>query len=188
MLNHVGTRQLETSRLILRRFEMTDAEDMYKNWVTDPEVCRFWSWHPHKNIKETKNLLAGWTKDYTKPDTYHWVIVSKNTAQAIGYIYLADINDANNSVSVHYALSRTYWNQGIMTEACACVIRFAFDILGTKRIHSRHHANNPASGRVQQKCGMRYSKTAYDTAPDCEDLRGEYLYHEILSSDRDRHE
>ena len=60
MLNHVGTQQLETDRLILRRHKMTDADDMYRNWVTDPEVCRFWQWKPHKNIDETKALLAGW--------------------------------------------------------------------------------------------------------------------------------
>ena len=66
MLNHVGTEQLETNRLILRRHKMTDADDMYNNWVTDPEVCRFWSWEPHKNIEETKGLLAGWIEEYKK--------------------------------------------------------------------------------------------------------------------------
>lgn len=184
MLNHVGTQQLETSRLILRQYEMSDAYDMYNNWVTDPEVCRFWSWKPHESIDETKASLAGWIEAYTKSDNYHWVIVLKNISQAIGYIYLADIDDTNNSVSVHYALSRMYWNQGIMTEACKCVLEFAFKVLGTDKVHTNHHIDNPASGQVLLKSGMQYIKTVCKHVPDHDYLSGDRCYYEIVLSDR----
>lgn len=183
MHNHVGTQQLETSRLILRRHEMSDADDMYNNWVTDPEVCRFWQWEPHKSIDETKGLLVGWIEEYMKSDNYHWIIVLKNISQAIGYIYLADIDDTNNAVSVHYALSQKYWKQGIMTEACKCVLAFAFNILGAEKVHTNHHVDNPASSRVLQKCGMQYIKTEYKQVPECARLSGDHCYYEILSSD-----
>lgn len=182
MLNHVGTQQLETSRLMLRQHEMTDADNMYRNWVTDSEVCRFWPWKPHKSIDETKGLLASWIEEYTKLDNYHWIIVSKNISQAIGYIYLADIDDTNNSVSVHYALSQKYWKQGIMTEACKCVLNFAFNVLGVERVHTSHHIDNPASGRVLQKAGMMYIKTEYKIVPECGRLNGEHCYYEIKLS------
>ncbi len=184
MLNHIGSVQLETIRLILRRYESTDADDMYKNWVTDPDVCRFWQWKPHKNIDETKTLIASWIEEYHKPNYYHWVIAYKETAQAIGYIYLADIDEAENSVSVHYALSKKYWNKGIMTEVCRCVIDFCFDNLGVKKVYSNHHVENPASGRVQMKSGMRYIKTAYKRFDDCERLSGDYCFFEITAEDR----
>ena len=35
-MKKTGTRTLETSRLILRRFTIEDADDMYKNWASDP--------------------------------------------------------------------------------------------------------------------------------------------------------
>ncbi|MCL2812646.1 MAG: GNAT family N-acetyltransferase [Clostridia bacterium] len=159
---------------------MADAENMYENWVTDPEVCRFWQWEPHKSISETKALLAGWIEEYTKPDTYHWIIILKRTSQAIGYIYLADIDDERNSVSVHFALSQKYWNQGIMTEACKCILSFAFDALGAEKVHSNHHIRNPACGRVLQNAGMRYIKTAYKQVPECERISGDYCYYEII--------
>ena len=53
-MNHVGTESIETDRLVLRKFEMTDAEDIFDNWASDPEVFRFWSWEPHKGIEETQ--------------------------------------------------------------------------------------------------------------------------------------
>jgi ribosomal-protein-alanine N-acetyltransferase len=177
IINHLGTQTIETSRLILRKHELTDADDIFRNWVTDPEVSRFWSWQPHKNIDETKSLLADWIEEYSKPDTYHWIIIFKNISQAIGYIYLSEINDIDDSVAVHYALSRKYWNQGIMSEACKRVFQFAFSDLQVKTIHSRHHIDNSASGKVMQKCGMKYTKTEYRQV----DVIGEYHFYEIKS-------
>lgn len=76
-MNHAGTQLLETNRLVLRKYDSSDADDMYRNWVTDPEVCRFWQWEPHKDMEETKTLLAGWIQEYKKTDYYHWTIVLK---------------------------------------------------------------------------------------------------------------
>ncbi len=183
MLNHVGTQTIEANRVVLREYNMNDAEDMFRNWVTDPEVSRFWGWEPHKNIEETESLLSGWIEEYSNPETYHWVIVLKNASQAIGCIYLNEINNEDNSVSVHYLLSRKYWNQGIMTEACKCVLDFAFSVLGVERVHTHHHVDNPASGKVQQKSGMRYVKTAYRQVPDCKQISGDYSYYELTMDD-----
>ena len=59
-MQHIGTKQLETKRLILRRYRMEDAADMFTNWVTDPVVAQFWDWKHHQDIEETKLLLRGW--------------------------------------------------------------------------------------------------------------------------------
>jgi len=178
-MNHVGTYKLETERLILRRHEHSDAEDMFRNWVADPEVSRFWTWESHEDIAETKALLVGWIKEYVKPDVYHWIIELKSISQAVGYIYLADIDDTKRSATVHFAPSRKYWNQDIVTEACKRVLDFAFSVLKAKRIHTHHHVDNPASGKVMQKCGMRYVKTKHRDVPDCEQISGDYCYYEI---------
>ncbi|MDD4412982.1 MAG: GNAT family N-acetyltransferase [Oscillospiraceae bacterium] len=178
MINHVGTQLIDTERLILRQFTKNDASDMFCNWVTDPEVSKFWGWKPHENIEETKSLLHGWIEDYKNPKTYHWVIELKSTSQAVGYIYLNEF-DENDSCEVHFALSQKYWNQGFMTEACKAVLAFAFDVLHVEKVHTRHHIDNPASGRVMQKCGMKYIETVYKKVPDCEQISGDYCFYEI---------
>ena len=183
MINHMGTKTIESKRLNLRKHEITDADDMFRNWVTDPEVSRFWGWLPHMNIEETKAVLAEWIEAYKKPETYHWIIVLKEISQAIGYIYLNEADDMDESLSVHFALSRKYWNQGIMTEACKAVLGFAFSDLHVKRVRSRHHVDNPASGAVMKKSGMRYMTTAYKTVPDCEQISGDYCFYEITANE-----
>ena len=182
-MNHVGTQTIETDRLILRQYYITDVHDMYKNWVTDPNVSRFWGWKPHKNIEETKTLLSGWIKEYSNLQTYHWVIILRTINEAIGYIYLNEINNDENSVSVHFLLSQKYWNQGIMTEACKSVFDFAFSVMKAERIHTFHHIENVASGQVLKKAGMEYVKTEYRLIPDCDKISGDYCFYEIWHND-----
>ena len=38
MLTHKGTQTIETSRLILRKAQIEDAQPMFNNWAADPEV------------------------------------------------------------------------------------------------------------------------------------------------------
>lgn len=179
MLKHIGTQKIETPRLILQQFQVSDADDMYTNWVTDPEVAKFWSWQPHKCIGETKALLSRWAESYLDPETYHWVIRLKSNCQAVGYIYFSDIDTPGGSLSVHYALSRRLWGRGLMPEACSAAIGFAFDALGAERVHSHHHIDNTASGRVMEKCGMQYLKTACKSIPGCPRISGDYRFYEI---------
>lgn len=57
-MKHIGTQTIVTGRLLLRRFELADAGDMFRNWVTDPEVSRFWTWKPHESTKRRKRCLS----------------------------------------------------------------------------------------------------------------------------------
>ena len=187
MIHHKGTQTLETDRLILREYKIEDAEDMYKNWVTDHEVTRFWGWDPHKNIEETRSVLHSWIEDYQKMDNYHWVIESKKLSEVIGYIYLNEIDEIESCAAVHYLLSRKLWGQGIMTEACGSVLSFAFIGIGFHKIKTRHHEMNPASGRVMEKCGFSFKYKEYKVFEDCPKLNGMYLFYEVDSFAVRRH-
>ena len=59
-MNKTGTQRLETQRLILRRFEIEDADDMYNNWASDPEVTRYLTWPVHSSVEVTRSLLTEW--------------------------------------------------------------------------------------------------------------------------------
>lgn len=77
-MNHLGTKDLETSRLNLRKFELSDAESMYKNWASDPEVTKYLMWSPHKNISETESILKEWVEHYKNNMFYQWTIILKS--------------------------------------------------------------------------------------------------------------
>ena len=160
MLNHKGTVTIETDRLILRRFTMEDVEPMFLGWATDPEVCMHMTWPPHENMEVTRELLERWTGSYGAADYYNWAIVLKeNGPKPIGNISTAHVKEITLCATMGYCMSRAHWGKGIMTEALTAVIDFFFDEVGFNRIDADHAVDNPASGRVMEKSGMRYEGT-----------------------------
>ena len=57
-MNHKGTIELQTERLILRRFRQDDAQDVFDNWANDKDVTKHLSWTPHGNVEATKQYVG----------------------------------------------------------------------------------------------------------------------------------
>ena len=158
-LNYLGTKQLETRRLILRRFVTDDAEAMFRNWANDPDISKFLTWPPHKDAAESKSILEKWTAAYDKDDCYNWAIVLKSLSEPIGSISVVRQRDDIRMVHIGYCIGKRWWRQGFMTEALIRLIQFFFDDVGANRIEARHDTNNPNSGLVMKKAGMLYEGT-----------------------------
>lgn len=153
MLNHKGTQTIKTERLTLRRFYVSDAEDMFENWAKDERVTRFMSWLPHASPKKTKKLLRKWCMGYRKSNVYNWVIECEG--KPIGCISVVKINERSEDAEIGYCIGFDYWNKGIMTEAAKAVIDYLFTEVGVNRVEIRHAVKNPGSGKVAQKCGLK---------------------------------
>lgn len=158
-MKHLGTKTLETARLILRKFAVDDAESIYKNWASDPEVTKYLTWPTHSSVEVSRKVRESWVKESEKPDFYQWAIVLKELGEPIGSISIVRINEKAESMEVGYAIGRAWWGQGIVTEAFQEVIRFLFEEVGAGRVAARHDTNNPASGAVMRKCGLTYEGT-----------------------------
>ena len=115
-MNKCGTVTLETDRLILRKIQKSDAKDMLKNYCNDEDVVKFLPWYPHKDIKVTKQYIRNVIKKYhiEKENSYHWVIVLKETTEVIGAIDFGKYDKINSNCELGYCLSKSYWNKGIM--------------------------------------------------------------------------
>ena len=160
MLNHKGTKTIETDRLILRPFAMDDAPAMYRNWASDDAVTKHLTWPTLPSVEVTKMVLADWTASYAKDDYYQWAIVLKeNGPEPIGSISAVHIHEEIDGAVMGYCMGRTHWGKGIMTEALTALIDFFFTEVGVNRIEADHDPNNPASGRVMEKSGMIYEGT-----------------------------
>jgi ribosomal-protein-alanine N-acetyltransferase len=159
MLNHLGTIKLETERLILRRFEKEDYKEMFENWASDPEVTKYMTWPTHKNHYVTQDVLKTWTESYFHNDYYQWAIYIKEDDAVIGSISIMNIDEINLNCEIGYCIGRKYWNRGITTEAFNALIKLGFEKIGFERITARHDVDNIASGKVMEKCGLKYEGT-----------------------------
>lgn len=158
-MKHLGTKQIETERLILRKFTLDDVEAMYKNWASDDEVTKYLTWPSHANKDVTRMVLADWVKSYEKDDSYNWAIVLKNINEPIGSIGVVLMDNETEMVHIGYCIGKEYWHRGITSEALKALIDFFFNEVGVRRIESRHDPRNPHSGEVMKKCGMIYEGT-----------------------------
>lgn len=159
-MKNCGTQRIETDRLILRRYKIEDADAMYKNWASDSEVTKFLTWQPHPSVDVSRSIIEDWLKKYSDEKYYQWAIVLKdNGNEPIGDISVVHMNEDISMVHIGYCLGRAWWRRGIMSEALKAVTDFMFDTVEVNRVESRHDPRNPNSGKVMQKCGMKYEGT-----------------------------
>ena len=145
---------LETRRLILRRIAMHDAGDIFE-YSKDKEVARHVLWSAQKDVSEAKDYCRFMMKRYRCDQPSSWGIIEKATGRLVGTIGYMDHNEDNATVEVGYSLARWLWNGGYMTEALARVIEYTFEAMDINRIEAQHELDNPSSGRVMEKCGMK---------------------------------
>ena len=153
-MKHIGTKKIETERLILRRFTMDDAEMMFRNWASDPEVTKYLPWPPHANVDVTNMVLSDWTSHYGEENFYQWAIVPKDLGEPIGSITGVKIDENANWVEIGYCIGRSWWRRGYVSEALKALINFFFEEVGVGRIQATHAPRNVGSGAVMRKCGM----------------------------------
>lgn len=147
---------LETKRLILRPFEIDDANEMFNNWASDSEVTKYLTWNNHTDIEQTKEILSIWINQYEKPERINFAIVLKETNELIGGIDV--VGYLEGIPVIGYTLSRKYWNNSYMSEACKKVIEYLFEI-GHKKIRIDAVVENIGSNKVIKKCGGKLFDT-----------------------------
>jgi len=152
MLNHKGTQEIKTDRLLLRRFTSKDIEDAFNNWASDEDVTRYLTWCAYKDISGEAEYINQQIAKYVNNDFYAWAIEFEG--QTIGTI---DAHPVENLAiaSIGYCMGKKWWGKGIMTEALKAVIDYLFSC-GFIRIFAIHDISNPASGGVMQKAGMEF--------------------------------
>lgn len=182
-MKHIGTQQLETQRLILRRFVLEDAQAMYDHWASDDEVTRFLTWPTHGSVQVSEAVLSDWVSHYAEDNYYQWAIVPKSLGQPIGSIAAVHIHDRIGKAEIGYCIGRAWWHRGIMSEALAAVIRFFLEEVGSDRVEACHDPNNPHSGAVMAKCGMVYEGTQRQAGIN-NSGKCDLSWYAILASDR----
>ena len=159
-MRNLGSIELETKRLFLRRFGLEDAKAMFENWASDSENVRYVTWDPHPNPQVTQASIERWLLHYQEENSYKWAICKKeNPKQVIGDISVVSQDPHKEICEVGYILGKNFWGQGIMTEALKAVLHFLLLEVGFKEVQAKYVSLNPASGRVMEKAGMHYLTT-----------------------------
>ena len=149
-MNHI---ELETSRLRFRPWFDSDAPALYK-YASDPDVGPRAGWPPHQSVEDSlqiiRTLFSG---------DHMWALELKETGEPIGcmgyYAYgESNIDIAPDDAELGYWIAKPYWNQGLCTEALQAMIDHCFNVKHFQTLWADFFVDNPASGRVMEKCGF----------------------------------
>ncbi len=100
--------------------------------------------------------IGGRKENFEKGKTVDFAITHRQEGFLIGGIGLNDIDRQSERAEIGYWIGKPYWRNGYGTEAARAILRYGFEVLGLNRIQARHFGNNPASGRIMQKIGMKH--------------------------------
>lgn len=153
----MNTPILETKRLLLRPFELADAQEVFDCWESDPEVAKYMFWESHNDINKTKEWLLFEREQISEDDWYRFALVRKDTDELIG-TGLIYYEEEVESWEIAYNLGKKYWGQGYTTEAMKAILDFAKEKLQLREVVGRYAKANPSSGNVMKKLGFQYEK------------------------------
>lgn len=153
---------LETNRLLLRHFVMSDLDDLF-TFYSDPDVVKYIPDAPRTH-EETKEELEWFRNGHPKfPELGLWATIEKQTGQFIGRCGLLPwIIDEQQEVEVAFAFAKAYWGQGLATEAAQAIAQYAFEHLHLSRLICVIDHDNQGSIRVATKMGMTFEREAKD--------------------------
>lgn len=147
------SRTIETERLILRPWLESDAGSLFK-YASDPDVGPRAGWPPHISIEESletiRTIFSG---------EGMWAVELKESGEAIGCVgylpaSLSNLDIQENQCEVGYWIGKPYWGKGICTEAMSAILDYCFNVKGFSVLWGNYFPENPASGRVMEKCGF----------------------------------
>lgn len=150
---------IQTKRLILRPWQDSDAENLYK-YAKDPDIGPIAGWPAHTSIKDSLEVIHN---VFSAPETY--AVTLKDDGNAIGcagIMFDNNVPSANSQAEIGYWLGKPFWGRGIIPEAVTVLIKRCFEDLNCQSVWCCYSDGNEKSKRVQEKCGFLYHHTEKD--------------------------
>ena len=147
-----GSERFETSRLVLRKPTLADAEPVFIRYASDSEVTRYLGWPRHQSVDDTKAFLTFSDAEWSRWPAGPYLIESRSEHRLLGGTGLGF--EVPLMAVTGYVLARDAWVNGYATEALTAIVDIAKK-LGVVRLYALCHPDHPASARVLEKCGFR---------------------------------
>lgn len=131
---------------------VSDADPIFEHYASDPDVARFMTWTPHRNLEETIAFLRRCELAWTDGSAFPWTLWAKSDGGLAGVL---EIRVRGSAVDLGYALVQCRWRQGLMSEAVRRVVTWALAQPDIYRVWATCDIDNLASARVLERVGMQ---------------------------------
>jgi [ribosomal protein S5]-alanine N-acetyltransferase len=139
---------IETERLFIRRFALSDANDLYE-YLSDPSVYRYEPGEPI-NLDQAKELVS-----HRSLEIIFWAVILKQENKMIGHLYFEQLEPKERMTwELGYIFNPRYQRHGYASEAAGALVEYAFANYHAHRIMARCNPENPASWKLLEKIGF----------------------------------
>ncbi len=138
--------KLNTERLIIRRFEENDWQDLYE-YLSDDEVVKF---EPYEAFNQEQ---AKDETNYRITDNAFYAVCLKDNGKLIGNIYFCKGNF--DTFELGYVFNKNYQKLGYATESIKALLDYAFTILGVRRVVAKCNPLNTSSWKLLERLKLR---------------------------------
>ena len=166
----------ETERLLIRRFKLEDAEDIY-DYLSKEEVVKF---EPYSILKPSEKEEEA---RYRKESDQFLAVVLKSSGKVIGNLYYVHVEPEHFLTwEFGYVFNSDYWHKGLATESSEGLLNYLFNKKHAHRVIAKCNPENSASWMLLERLQMRkeaeFNKATYfskneDGSPNWHDA---YLY------------
>ncbi|MEL6256321.1 MAG: GNAT family N-acetyltransferase [Bacteroidota bacterium] len=164
---------LETPRLLLREFLLSDAQDMYE-LNRDIEVVQYTGDHSFESLEAAEEFLRNYDP-YSKTGMGRWLVIRKSDHACLGWCGLKW--HEGDWIDLGYRFFKKYWNQGYASESSTYCLKYGFTKLKLDEIFATVMPENKASVRVLEKLGFRFLREIN------EELMGTSLFYGLKKED-----
>lgn len=154
----IGTAELTTERLLLRRYHPEDADDLYEYFGKDPVMSQYSGWNPYATPDMARETVARFVERYDDPRFYGWVIECE--CDLLGTIGAYDHKD--DTIEVGMSVKRDCWGHGYAAEALKAVLEYLTEHENISCVTAWCAADNIGSGKAMEKAGMKLVRTEKD--------------------------
>ena len=161
-LNPCSSADVETDRLLLRKFAYEDAGSMLNNWVADDSVQHMYGEPSYKTIDAVYSLLDKYIGGYNDDHYFRWAVIEKESGECIGQIAYFLVDKNNHFGEIEYCIGKAFQGRGYASEATRAVIDYGFDRIGFHKVQICVRPSNISSRRVIEKCGFEYEGSLRD--------------------------
>jgi RimJ/RimL family protein N-acetyltransferase len=149
---------IETPRLYLRLPEPGDIEAVHaakKELWAVLQKWMSWSSDEQGSYEATKSFILS-APAQAPWGNYTLFAFKKQTHEFVVATGLTLIDGHEDEYMTGYWAAKSHWGQGYATEATIAAIRYGFEVLQAKKIHTEHYEGNEKSAHIIEKLGFIY--------------------------------
>lgn len=155
-----GTAELWTERLMLRRYCLEDAEQLYRYLGSDPAMYQYSGWNPYATLEMAQETVQRFIGSYNDEHFYSWIMDADGDDVVAGTIGAYDYEDGR--IEVGFSVAKNWQGRGLATQALKKVLEYLTENEGIPCVTAWCASENTGSRRVLEKSGMQLVRIEKD--------------------------